>query len=366
VALCRAVIPLIRKRFQSSTIVISTITKTGNDLAKKLFSNDAVIIYFPLDFSFIVRKVVNLVRPKVYVMVETEIWPNVLKELDARSVPSILINGRISDKSFNKYMLARPFLRKTLGFIHKYCMQSKLDADRIIAMGAPAEKVSVAGNVKLDILPSVPRNTTGRTLETLGLKEGDALFVAGSTHAGEEEMVISAYDKLLADFPGLQLLIAPRHVERSSDLCRAVKTAGFNPVKVSDISVGRISLPAKKVFVLDRIGQLAEFYAASMIVFVGGSLVKHGGQNPVEPAILEKPVIFGPHMFNFRSIVTILLERDGAVQVQDEDELTRQILALLSDPDKRSSLGRNAKAAILDNRGAADRCVDEIVQLAKG
>ncbi|MBP7056649.1 MAG: 3-deoxy-D-manno-octulosonic acid transferase [Candidatus Omnitrophica bacterium] len=365
VALCRAVIPLIKKRFQGSTIVLSTITKTGNDLAKKLFSNDAVIIYFPLDFGFIVRKVAGLIRPKIYIMVETEIWPNVLKELDKRSVPSIIINGRISDRSFGKYMFAKPFLRKTLGLIRKYCMQSKLDADRIIAMGAPAENVSVAGNIKFDILPSVPRNNVERTLETLELKRGDTLFVAGSTHPGEEEMVISSYDEILKRFPDLKLLIAPRHVERSSAVDRVVRAGGFKPVMVSNISVLGMPLPARTVFILDKIGQLAEFYAASTIVFVGGSLIKHGGQNPIEPAILEKPVMFGPHMFNFRSIVAILLEREGAVQVKDIEELTRQTIELLSDPDKRSSLGRNARAAISDNRGAADRCVEDMATLLK-
>lgn len=366
VALCRAIIPLLKKRFPGSTIVLSTITKTGNDLAGKLFSKDALVIYFPLDLSSIVRKVVGLIRPKAYVMIETEIWPNVLKELSGRMVPAILVNGRISDRSFGKYMLVRMFLRKTLSRISAYCMQSRLDADRIIAMGAPADRVTVAGNMKLDILPSQGMRPAGEILASVGLKEGDVLFVAGSTHPGEESDVVEIYQHLLKSSPDLKLLIAPRHVERSGEVEKAVRSFGFEPVRVSKVSGAGAPYSGTRILILDTIGKLGEIYSAAAVVFIGGSLVRHGGQNPVEPAMFEKPVVFGPHMFNFKSIVTLLLDKDGAMQVTGKDDLLAKVSMLFRDPHRRSELGRNAKIAILENRGASQRCVDIITKLVNG
>lgn len=363
VALCRAVIPLLRKRFPDSTIVLSTITKTGNDLANKLFFRDAVIIYFPLDFRVVVRKVIGLIRPKAYVMVETEIWPNVLKELALRSVPSALINGRISDRSFGKYMFVKAFLRRTLGRITSYCMQSKLDAERIMAMGAPADRVSVTGNIKLDILPSHGTRSAAEIMGELRLNEKDSLLVAGSTHFGEEAALLEVYKRLLEHYPDLHLLIAPRHVERSGELERTARAFGFNPVRFSKISGAKDQFSGRNVFILDTIGKLGEIYSVATAVFIGGSLVKHGGQNPIEPAVLEKAVIFGPHMFNFRSAVTMLTENDGAVQVKDKKELLEILSSILKDAQRRSVLGKNAKAAILKNRGASARCVEAIAKL---
>lgn len=361
-ALCRPLIPLLKARFPKSTIVFSTITKTGNDLAKKLYSDDAIIIYFPLDFSFVVKRTVDLIRPKIYIMVETEIWPNVIKELARRSVPSMIINGRISDRSFGKYMAAKPFLLKILSKISKFCMQSREDAERIIAMGAPQDKVVVAGNMKLDIKPSAGRSSA-IILEELGLKEGEGLLVAGSTHAGEERIVLDVYRDLLEGFPDLRLLIAPRHVERSSVVERTVKSFGFEAVMVSKVSQMHEPPGAARVLILDTIGKLTEAYSVAILVFIGGSFIPHGGQNPIEPAALGKAVVFGPHMFNFKSIVSLLLEKEGAVQAKNKEELLKKAYHLLKDLQYRTLIARNAKSVIADNRGASARCVEEIAKL---
>jgi 3-deoxy-D-manno-octulosonic-acid transferase len=360
VALCRSLIPALKERFPANSIVFSTITKTGNELARKLFSKDAVIIYFPLDFSFVVRKAVSLIRPKVYVMVETEIWPNLLKTLSAQGVRTILINGRISDRSFGKYELARPFLKKTLEGIGAFCMQSETDARRIIALGAPEEKVRVTGTMKFDVdLVSAGSGEGMRAL--LGLGNGDELIVAGSTHNGEEDAVLSAFKRLSKDFPNLRLLIAPRHVERASSVAHAVQRSGFVPVKVSKLAGPPAGI--SRVFILDTIGRLNEAFSIASLVFIGGSLVKHGGQNPLEPAAFGKPVLFGPHMFNFRSVVDVLMANDAAVQLKEGEDLFEKMFSLLNDRNRMRDLGWNAKRALTANRGATLRNIEAIKRL---
>jgi 3-deoxy-D-manno-octulosonic-acid transferase len=363
VALCKSLVPAIRKEFPDRDIVFSTITKTGNDLARKLFADDAIILYFPLDFSFVARKAVSLIRPHVYIMVETEIWPNVLKELSLHAVPSILVNGRISDRSFGKYMLVRRFMAKTLARIRLFCMQSKADARKIMALGAPADRVRVIGTMKFDVDVAKDEAAIRRMKEALGLGNGDGLFVAGSTHPGEEDVVLAVYKKLLREFPGTKLLIAPRHVERSDEVAKVIRRSGFTPARISSLGGAQAIAVETPVYLLDTIGQLNDAYAAATIVFIGGSLVTHGGQNPIEPAIFEKPVLFGPHMFNFSAIAAALLDGNGALRIQDAEELFEKSRGLLREKDTALALGRNARKVVCDNRGATERTVAAIREL---
>jgi 3-deoxy-D-manno-octulosonic-acid transferase len=366
VALCKTLMPLLKKRFPASTIVFSTITKTGNDLAKKLFGNDAIIVYFPLDFSMTVKKAIGIIRPKAYVMIETEIWPNVLKELSRRAVPAVLINGRISDRSFGKYREVRTFLKKTLGRIRSYSMQSPQDAERIIAIGAPKDRVTVTGNMKCDIQAASLARSSKDILAALGLKEADALIVAGSTHPGEEGTIIEAYKRLREGFPEVRLLVAPRHIDRAAEVEKLVSSRGLAPVRVSALSGRPEALGARQVLVLDTIGRLAEIYSVAALVFIGGSLVEHGGQNPIEPAMFEKPIVFGPHMFNFKAITAALLEKGGAVQVGEKSELLERMVYLLGNPAERVKFGNNAKLVVMENRGASERNVKEIAKTLIG
>jgi len=352
VSLCKGLLPLLKERFPHSSIVLSTVTKTGNDLAKNLFSNTATVIYFPLDFTFIVKKVVAKIRPKIYVMVETEIWPNLLKEVYRGSIPAILINGRISNKSFGKYKLVRPFLKNILEEISLFCMQSKVYAERIISLGAPESKVRVTGNMKFDVNIAQGDKSVNRMRELIGLKDGQELFVAGSTHNGEEEAILEAFKALVKDFPKLKLLIAPRHIDRVSEVEKTVKRCGLVSQRISNLNTERTTPDGQGVLILDTIGQLNDVYAISTLVFVGGSLIRHGGQNPIEPAVLEKPVLFGPHMFNFNNITNVLLGNNAAMQVVDGKDLFEKSRFLLSNREELSSLGRNAKRIVLENRGA--------------
>ncbi len=395
VAVCKSLILLLKEKFPGQEIVISTITKTGNDLAKKLFSKYAMVVYFPLDFTFTVRRVIKYIRPRIYIMVETEIWPNILSELSLRSIPSMMINGRISDRSIGKYKLVKPFLKNVLSKIHVFCMQDIIDAERVISLGAPPDKVKVTGNMKFDadILANVDAPYVVR--RSLSLNDDDPLLVAGSTHEGEEEMIVEAFRELVSDLPKLRLLIAPRHVERVEEVERVISKLGFQSARVSRLNESHLPdgarsakaritlarrslrgdeggnhacLPARqesRIMILDTIGHLNEAYSAAAVVFIGGSLVEHGGQNPIEPAILGRAILFGPHMFNFRYITKVLLKECAAVQIASKEELVDGLRTLLFDPLKRSELGGNAKRAIAQNRGATKKNLEMISEILR-
>lgn len=344
VALCKSFIPLLKRELPGYEIVLSTITKTGNDLAKRLFSNDAVIIYFPLDFSFVVRRAVRLIGPKIFIMIETEIWPNLLNELERQGIPSALVNGRISDRSFGKYKLAVTFLKKVLSKIGTFCMQSGTDAERIIQLGAPEERVNITGNMKFDAEIKMDPDAAQDVRKVLGLDNDEELLVAGSTHSGEEEIVLKSFITLVKEFPRLKLLIAPRHVDRAGEIKAMVRRSGLE----------------ERAIVLDTVGQLRSIYQIAALVFIGGSLVKHGGQNPIEPAVFERPIIFGPNMFNFKGIARAFVEGGGAIQISNGDDLSKEAAILLRDERSKNSLGRNAKRIVLENRGATDKNLKRI------
>ncbi len=359
VSLLRTLIPLLKNEFPGHEIVLSTITKAGNVLAKKTFSKDVTIIYFPLDFRYVIRKVVGLIKPKLYIMVETEIWPNLLKMLAGGCVLSVLINGRISNRSIGKYRLARPFLRNTLNRIDKFCMQTKVDAERIIEIGAPSERVEVTGNMKFDLSSKGDREGAQDIKNSLGLAQDDELLVAGSTHQGEEEILLTAFKDLHKEFPRLKLLIAPRHIDRVGEIEALVKKFELGTIRVSRCQGVRVS----EVLLLDTIGSLNDIYSAATIVFIGGSLVRHGGHNPIEAAIFERAILFGPHMFNFRDIASLFLQEDAAVEVRNGEELFRNCEILLKDPSKRSRLGRRAREIVSKNRGATLSNIEAIKTL---
>ena len=361
VAVSRSLIELLKKRFPNKPIVFSTITKTGNDLARKLYSKDATVIYFPLDLSWVVRKTVSLIAPSIYIMIETEIWPNVINELSRRGVPCVLMNGRISDRSFGKYRAVRPFLAPVLKRVGLFCMQSLADAERIIELGAPSEKVRITGNMKFDTPVTVDSKRCEEAKRKMGLSDSGGLIVAGSTHPGEEAMLLDIFAVMHTEFPELKLLIAPRHIERSTEVEDVIRKRGFEPVKLSSIGSGSLKITGRRpVFILDTIGQLRDIYSIATVVFMGGSMVPHGGQNPVEPAALGKPVVFGPHMFNFREITSVFVDNGAAVIVKDEEGLSGAIRMLLKDQPRRNEIGRNAARAIAEKRGATERNLKEL------
>ena len=354
----------LRKAYPNKRLVISTITATGNKIARGLISEGDFLTYLPLDFSFIVKKVIKEINPCLFIIAETEIWPNLITCLHKHKVPVVTVNGRISDSSYSGYrtikLLIRPILRK----VEKFCVQSETDALRLVNLGVDKRNIQVTGNVKFDINLEAMAGLdplVGRQKLWLGLD--DNLWVCGSTHPGEEEIIIKAYKELLLTFPKLKLLLAPRHPERSKDIGRLISQYAFMPVFISNISGACPTCINKAVFILDVMGELFNYYAAADIVFVGGSLVKTGGHNILEPASQKKPVVFGPYMFNFRDIAKLFLENKAGIMVADSCELVSKTKEVLSSNLLAKQLVERAYELIINNRGSTNKNIEIIKQL---
>jgi len=370
----------LRKAYPLKRLVISTVTATGNKIAQSLISDGDLLTYLPLDFSFIVKKVIKEIAPCLFIIAETEIWPNLITCLHKRKIPVVTVNGRISDNSYSGYraikFLIRPILRK----IGKFCVQSEIDALRLVNLGVEKRNIQVTGNVKFDInLEAMAGLDPLVVRQKLWLGLDDNLWVCGSTHPGEEEIIIKAYKELLFTFPKLKLLIAPRHPERSKDISRLISQYAFMPVFISNISgVCPVRSPEahgaasngvcptcinNPIFILDVMGELLNFYSAADIVFVGGSLVKTGGHNILEPVSLKKPVIFGPYMFNFRDITSLFLRNKAGIMVADAQELVNKTKEILSSSLMAKQLVERAYELIISNRGSTKKNIEIIKQL---
>lgn len=354
----------LRQAYPDTKLVISTVTATGNKIAQGLVKEGDFLTYLPLDFSFIVKRVLKRINPCMFIIAETEIWPNLISCLDELQVPVITVNGRISDSSYGGYWLIKFFIRPILRMVKQFCVQSELDAQRLVNLGVDRQKIQVTGNVKFDInLDSIASSDVLACRNKLMLQQFDKLLVCGSTHPGEEELIFAAYQKLLPDFSGLKLLIVPRHPERRGEISRLAQDYGFIPVLVSGISCIHPVGKNNPVFILDTIGELLNYYAASDIVFVGGSLVKKGGHNILEPASLKKPVIFGPHMFNFREISALFLANQAALMATNSQTLADKIRELLNSDLLVKGLVERAYDLIIKNRGATSKNIQVIKQL---
>jgi len=358
----RIFIENLKDTFPEERVILSTTTKTGQETAKKVFSGKMPTFYFPLDFSFVIEKTLNFLNPSFFILFETEIWPNLITGLVRRNIPVILVNGRISDRSFKGYKLVRFILRPVLRKISLFCMQTEIDAKRIKALGAPAERVKIAGNMKYDI--SRETNLVSESADELKLKLGipktEDILIAGSTHKGEEEILLKVYKDLLENFKSLRLVIAPRHVDRTDDIENLCRSFGFRALRISKIKKGEDTLNEKEVFLLDTIGQLGRLYSIGTIVFIGGSLVKRGGHNIIEPARFAKPTVFGPYMNNFRDMANRFLKNKASVKVKDTEELERTLEDLLRDESKRLDMGQRSVHLVEENSGAVRRVTNLI------
>ncbi len=343
-----ALVDKIRAEHPSRQIVISTVTKTGYTIAQKRFKKEDIVIYAPLDLGWSVGQFIKAVKPEIFVVAETELWPNILNALAKIDVPIVMVNGRISDKSFYRYrrfsFLFQGVLRRFRGF----CMQSAKDADRIIELGGLPKTVAVVGSMKFDdVIFGEPV-----TKEQLGLPCDALVWVAGSTHPGEEKIVLDVFKKLKAKFNSLELIIAPRHIERAEEVCSIVAQGGNTARRFSSPRSG----PARgEVTVVDTIGNLKSLYRLAEVVFVGKSLLGNGGQNIIEPAFFGKPVIVGPNMQNFAEITDVFLAARAIVQIQEAGELEDAVYRLLSSAEARQALGERALMTIQKNQGATAR-----------
>ncbi len=360
----KGLVTQLRKAYPNKKLVISTVTATGNKIAQGLIGPGDLLIYLPLDVSFIVRHVLKRINPSLFIIAETEIWPNLISQLYKQNIPIVTVNGRISDSSYSGYSAIKYIIRPILRKVSIFLLQSDTDASRLESLGVAKEKIQVTGNLKFDInLNAGLELNASAYRQKLMLNAEDKLWVCGSTHAGEEELILKTYKELLLVHPKLKLLLAPRHPERSKDIAAVASSMKFMPIFTSSISEASPTCIDNSVFILDTIGELFNYYACADIVFVGGSLIKKGGHNILEPASLKKPIIFGPYMFNFRDITDLFMQYKAGIMVSNARELTLKVKELLSNNLLAKDLGQRAYELIRKNSGATGKNIQAIKQL---
>ena len=355
----------LKDRCPDWTFLVSTITETGREAVEQRLAGVAVHCYLPLDFPWVVEAYVRKFRPMAFVFVETELWPNLLKCFARHGIPTFLINGRLSSRSYNRYRLIQSFMEKVLSFVDLFLMQSDRDVQRIRDLGASSERVFRTGNMKFDQEGQSPSFASPRiTRSALGLAEHEELIVAGSTHSEEEDDLLGCYTRLLRDHPVSILLIAPRHVERVENVEAKVRTAGLVSVRRSVMKHAQGEEPKGKgprVIILDTRGELADVYALGRVTFVGGTLAPVGGHNLLEPARWGKPVYFGPYTDHCSEIANLLVQAGGGIQVKDAGELSDQLLQAFNNPSFIQRMGSAARSVVQANQGVMRQNIDLIV-----
>lgn len=346
VAAAARFIEQMRDQWPGIGIVCSVTTVAGYEFAQKKLGHAVTIIFSPVDFSLVVKKIVDMIKPKVYISVETEIWPNLFKELHKNKIPIAIINGRISDKSFKQYKFVKSMLKKVLSYVTIFAMQSKTDAERIKYLGAPEDKIWTVGNIKFDDLPKAD----DAKIHVSGFAPQGPLWVAGSTHPGEEKIVLDVFKGLKTKHPGWELVIAPRHIDRAQEIAQIITKAGFKYTLFSQSRMIRYDPEA--IVIVDTIGHLRSLYAYASLVFIGKSLCVGGGHNIIEPAFFAKPIIVGHRMENFRDVLSYFQKANAIEIVQDAKGLAQKVDALMGDENQRRDLGKRAREVIDQNQGA--------------
>jgi 3-deoxy-D-manno-octulosonic-acid transferase len=360
----RAALPLvreIRRAYPGMAILMTTVTETGHNICRG-FSEVDLTLYFPLDLTPVVNRVLDLVRPRLVVIVETELWPNFIRGCRRRNIPVVLANGRISDRSFPRYARVRRLLRPALEQLSRCCMQSNTDAERIRALGAPVARVLVTGNLKFDLdLSDPPPAAEAALRRDFNIDASVPVWVAGSTHEGEEEQVIEVFRHLVATGTELLLILVPRHPHRCQKVGEMLAAAGLGWRRRTAADPRR--LESGEVLLVDTMGEIPACYAMAQVVFVGGSLVPIGGHNLLEAVRLQKPVLFGPYTHNFRDIAVLTEAAQGFGRVRDTAELERVLRHLLQNQEMRYNAGRRGGEMLAKHAGASRRTLEEIRRL---
>ena len=362
-----ATAPLVKelhRRHPHHRFVVSTVTETGREAVEQRLAGVAQHCYAPLDFPWVVSRAIARIDPCLYLFVETELWPNLLRQLRCRAVPTVMVNGRLSSRSFarQRWGPIRSFYRTMIRTISLCLMQSDRDVERIVALGADALVVQRTGNIKFDQpIPAVRDSALAR--KGLDLLPEEQLVVAGSTHAGEEEALVDAYRDLVEQYPTAVLLLAPRHIERAGEVEAMVRTRGITVQRrttIGETGASRSSGP--RVIILDSRGELAAIYGEAVVAYVGGTLVPVGGHNLLEPAAWGKPVLFGPYTDHCAEIAELLMQAGGGCRVTKLD-LAQQLSDFFRDADLRLQVGRSARQVVEQNQGALLRTVEAIDQV---
>jgi 3-deoxy-D-manno-octulosonic-acid transferase len=347
-----------RKRIPDRPLAVSAFTKTGRGQLPCRPAVDAAF-FAPLDFRGLPGRLLDTMRPALVVIVETELWPNLLREAGDRAVPVVLVNGRVSPEKLSRYLRWKGLYLPLVAGIKLICAQSEEDADRFAELGAARSNMQITGNLKFDL--TMPEVDEAALRRQLALPDSRPVFVAGSTGPGEEQLVLDAFGRAREICPELHLIIAPRHPERSGEVERLLAARRLTSRKLSESPAAADGDP--DVLLVDGIGQLGKLYKLGMAAFVGGSLIPSGGHNVLEPAALGVPVLFGPHTETFAEPAAMLERAGGGKRVADAEELGRELSLLLGNPERRGTMASRAERLVAANRGALERSVDLIISL---
>jgi len=362
----RPLLTALKERYPHHAILLSNSTATGREVASRLPSVD-LNICFPFDFLPAVSRALDAVRPQAVIIMETEVWPNFTRAASRRGIPVLLANGRISDRSFGRYLKFSWAFRPALQLFSALCMQTGSDRERIVAIGARAERTVALGNLKCDVpFRQVAESEKAQLRDRYAIAQKLSVLTAGSTRTGEEEQVLSAYEALLAGSPDSFLVLVPRHPERAGEVAALLERKGISYRRRTslDASAG-VPFRGGEVLLVDTVGELMNLYALADLVYVGGSLVQKGGHNLLEPASLGIPCLFGPHMNNFREITALVLQYRAGIQVADNGQLAATCRDLLGDAEKRRELGENALRMMQESGGATTRHMEVIDRYLK-
>lgn len=356
----------IRKAMPDAKILVSAVTTGGYNMAHQIIPEADAIIYFPLDLPFVSESFVKRIMPRIFMPVETELWPNFLRAIKLRRIPVMMVNGRISDKSVKSYRYLFGILADMMGSVTRFCMQSSIDAEYIAHLGAEKRRIFVTGNTKFDqTYAEVTPADLQQYKDELGLGDDYPVIVAGSTHPTEEETLFQSFQEILKEFPKARLIIAPRKPGRIHEISKLAEKYGLSIGLRSALKAMSNPRPRYQVVLIDTIGELGRIYAVGDAVFVGGSLIKHGGHNVLEPAAHAKPIIVGPSMSNFKDSFALLSKVGACVQIKDGKELTEEFLKIFKDDALRKKMGDASLQVIKENRGAAVRTIQYLQELLK-
>ena len=366
VHLCALLVRKLGKQLQDWTIVASTTTSTGMGELRRQLPENAVKIYYPIDFSWIVRRALRIIRPQIMTLVEAEIWPNLLWQLADKQVPVFLINARLSPRSAKRYCQFRALFQPIFSRLAGIAVPNKQDATILESVGCRANRIQVIGNLKFDAADSVakPAIQPQALLQWAGAKQDAPILLGSSTHAGEERLLGEIFLRLRKDFPDLFLVMAPRHFERGDQVRQELRALGMETRLRSDFQASQNSSEQEnraadttqgQCLVLDSTGELRSFYGAASIAVIGKSFLAQGGQNPIEAAAAGCAIVAGPFMENFQAILKTFLDKDGILQVRNAAKLETTLRLLLADDSRRQELGRRAQLVVQENQGAANR-----------
>ena len=364
-----AIVPFVtvlHRRYPEIRLVVSTVTETGREAVERRLAGMATHCFLPLDYPWIVRRFIESLNPMGFFVVETELWPNLLRACCRRGIPAIIVNGRLSSRSFSRYKRIRPFMRHVLATVSLGLLQSRRDERRFVELGAAPARMHSTGNMKFDMVMD-GEMSTGGVIErsALGLLEDEGLIVAGSTHPSEDVMLLESYRALTRSVPRAVLLLAPRHIERSDALAHTIQNFGFPVTRGSRLLRDgcRPDTGGPRVILLDTRGDLARIYGLAVMAFVGGTLTPVGGHNLLEPAAWAKPVCFGPYTDHCHDIAELLIETGGGIRVRNVRELTETFLKGMQDRSWLSHVGQCARKIIDDNQGVVEKNMEMIEQI---